>query len=147
MTPIDAPKSASALDVAELPSTQTERLRVIAKWFVGQHLVEAAACLLCAADTLEQQAAEIVEQRGYAQKYVNERIVLNGKLAEQSARLQELGRDAARYRWLTDPPSRWYVQIMSDLMDREPKICVIGRELSAAIDAAIAADAAGGEHD
>jgi hypothetical protein len=66
MTPIDTSSftNAKPFDVAELPSTQTERLRVIAKWFVGQHLVEAAA------------------------------------LEQQSARLQELERDAARYRWL-----------------------------------------------
>jgi hypothetical protein len=74
MTPIDTSSftNAKPFDVAELPSTQTERLRVIAKWFVGQHLVEAAAHLMCAADLIEQQ----------------------------SARLQELERDAARYRWL-----------------------------------------------
>lgn len=41
--------------------------------------------------------------------------------------------DAARYRWMRS--SRWYVQVMSDLMDRYPKFCVIGTELDAAIDA------------
>jgi hypothetical protein len=51
---------------------------------------------------LEQQSAEIVEQKGYAQKYVNECVVLNGKLAAQAACLQELERDAARYRWLRE---------------------------------------------
>jgi hypothetical protein len=45
-------------------------------------------------------------------------------------------KDAARYRWLTDPPYRWYIQVMSDLQNRYPEICVIGKELSAAIDTA-----------
>jgi hypothetical protein len=42
-------------------------------------------------------------------------------------------RDAARYRWMRS--SKWYVQVMSDLMDRFPKFCVIGTELDGAIDA------------
>jgi hypothetical protein len=58
--------------VAELPDIQAGRLRIIANWFAEQNLVEAAAHLMCAADLIEQQ----------------------------SARLQELEKDAARYRWL-----------------------------------------------
>lgn len=53
--------------------------------------------------------------------------------AAEAAALRE---DAERYRWLKDPPYRWYTQVMSDPCDRLPLFCVIGKELDAAIDAA-----------
>jgi hypothetical protein len=141
MTPTDAPKSASALAVAEL----VERMR-------AAHTIDG----ICDFDTVEKDpslrddwvsvavamdACTLIEQQSTS---IRELEDANARLR---ARLQELERDAARYRWL-----RSNCQYAFEDRD-EPQLVHRNGEtassqnsrwredLDAAIDAALAADA------
>jgi len=69
-------------------------------------------------------------------------------LEQQSARLQELERDAARYRWLRNRTGLGDAGVWEE-RDGEPVECgwLCLEQLDRIIDAALAADAAGEKHD
>ena len=99
---------------------------------------------------------EIAEQKGYAQKYVNECIVLNRELAEQSARLQELERDAGRLKAALHFIQHVEIRAGGNPTNSEMwlrRFCeetLAGKDPTTGkpyMDAALAADAAGGKHD
>jgi hypothetical protein len=108
VTPTDAPKSASALAVAELVKALRRNGRL--RTSPGQPDLD---------DTV---IATLIEQ--------------------QSARLQELERDAARYRWLKKVKANidWYVPTIT-IGSAEPVFTTYDEP----IDAALAADSAGGK--
>jgi hypothetical protein len=118
MTPTDAPKSASALAVAEL----VKKLRAFS---TGQLFVDAASTLKQQSARIAELEARIEEQKGYAQKYVNECIVLNGRIAGLHRQLKIALSD------LKQCQDMWSARTKAALADSAPKV----------------ADAAGGKHD
>ena len=61
---------------SEPADIQAGRLRVIANWFAGQNLVEPAAHLMCAADSLTALVGELAQARSAYQTILADRLTV-----------------------------------------------------------------------